>query len=346
MDLDMDGCLVIMDAGFDPTDGETFNVTVKDVDLVQGMLCSSTFSFMEGPCFQCPEIGSLTSPSTLCSNDQFNLTAGGLVFMAMAQNAEENFGIKFVAFPGGIPVNPYTGGIELGVVPFASLSMGNTIAMLNNVNASLLGAPGMYTICAILSSAPDLDAECRPFRSQSLILDAIPVIEGIISGPAVVCPDIENLPYSITEISNATNYQWSFNNANATISGNGNPAVNMSFNSIFNGGVLYVIAGNGCGTSTPKMLSISKATEEFCQFTSCLAENQNLTVDQTLLNMMGSPDVYHAINNLESNATIEALRTIIFRAGNEITLQPPFTVELGATFIAEIEACVYSIQRD
>jgi hypothetical protein len=345
-DLDMNGCLVIMDAGFNPTNGETFDVIVSDADQINGKFCADTTSFMEGPCFQCPEIGSLMSPATLCSADQFDLTASGLQYMAGSENAETDFGIEFVAFAGGVPADPYSGGISLGVVPFANLTMSNTVAILSNVNASLLGAPDMYTICAILSPAPSLDMTCRPFQSQSVKLDAIPVIEGIISGPSVVCPDLENLPYSIQDISNATDYQWAFNNATGTISGDGNPMVTISFSSLFNGGQLSVTASNSCGVSDPVILELEKASDVFCELTSCLAVNQNLTVDNTLLNAMGAPDVYRAINNLNSDATIEALRTVIFRAGNSITLNPPFNVEPGATFIAEIEACVYSIQRD
>ncbi len=345
-DLDMNGCLVIMDAGFDPTDGETFDVIVSDADQINGKYCADTVSFMESSCFQCPEIGSLMSPDTLCSTDQFDLTASGLQYMAGSENAETDFGIKFVAFAGGVPADPYAGGISLGEVSFASLTMSNTVAVLSNVNAALLGAPGMYTICAILSPAPSLDMTCRPFQSQSVLLDAVPVIKGIISGPEVVCPDLENLPYSIQDISNATDYQWVFNNTTGTISGDGNPMVTVSFGSLFNGGQLSVTASNGCGVSDPVVLEIEKASDVFCELTSCLAVNQNLTVDNTLLNAMGAPDVYRAITNLNSDATIEALRTVIFKAGNSITLNPPFNVEPGATFIAEIEACVYSILRD
>ncbi|MBK8506521.1 MAG: hypothetical protein IPL46_32590 [Saprospiraceae bacterium] len=62
-----------------------------------------------------------------------------------------------------------------------------------------------------------------------------------------------------------------------------------------------------------------------------------------MLSQLGSLDVYRAINDLNSDATIAALRTIVFKAGNAILLSPPFNVEIGATFIAEIEPCVYSV---
>ncbi|MCB0668775.1 MAG: hypothetical protein KDC80_23285 [Saprospiraceae bacterium] len=339
--LDMNGCYVLSNASFDPTDFETFDVTVADVDV---LMCGDSYEFTEKVCFECPVIGGVVVPTQTCQASSFNLTATGLDKMAQLSNSETDFGIEFVAFSGGLPADPYSGGNSLGVVPFSSLSMSGTVANLTGVSGASLGIAGTYTICAILTPAPMLDPDCRPFQSGSLILEATPILGGIISGPAVVCPDLEDLPYAILPASNATSYDWSFSNGTGTISGNGFPSIEMDFMGSFTPGTLSVTAANGCGVSSPLMLNISKGSDAFCSFASCLSEEQNISVDNTLLNMLGSPDVYQAINQLQSNATIEAMRTIIFRAGNEILLNPPFTVELGATFEAEIKACILTIQ--
>lgn len=339
--LDMNGCYLLSNVSFDPTDFETFDVTIADVDA---LMCGDSYEFTEKVCFECPVIGGIVVPSQTCLASTFDLSASGLDKMAQVANSETDFGIEFVAFSGGLPSDPYSGGNSLGVVPFGSLSMSGTVANLSGISGASLGIAGTYTICAILSPAPMLDPDCRPFQSGSLILEATPVLGGIISGPAVVCPDLEDLPYSILPASNADSYQWSFSNGTGIISGNGFPSIEMDFTGSFTAGTLSVTATNGCGVSVPLMLNISKGSDAFCSFASCLSEEQNITVDNTLLNMLGSPDVYQAINQLQSHATIEAMRTIIFRAGNEILLNPPFTVELGATFEAEIKACILTVQ--
>jgi hypothetical protein len=51
------------------------------------------------------------------------------------------------------------------------------------------------------------------------------------------------------------------------------------------------------------------------------------------------PGLYHAIENLNSNGTVNAGTEVDFRAGVGILLQSNFTVVLGATFSARIESC-------
>ncbi|MBK8506526.1 MAG: hypothetical protein IPL46_32615 [Saprospiraceae bacterium] len=337
--LDPNGCYTVSNVNFDPSDLETFDVMVKDVD---GIMCADIYSFTEKFCFECPLIGSINAPMNLCQSALFDLTATGLQKMAISQNSETDFGIKFVAFAGAAPINPYVGGISLGIVPFGNLTMSNSQATLQNINAGILGAVGTYTICAILSPAPTIDNSCRPFQSKTIMLDAVPVFSGVISGPVTVCPNLDNLQYSIQSINNATSYSWTFDHPSGTISGTGT-VITLSLDHTFSGGKLSVIANNQCGSSPMIHLDLVKASDVFCQLTSCLAENQNITVTDALLMQMGSPDVYKAINRLESGATIVALRNITFKAGSEILLKPPFNVELGATFIAEIEPCIYSV---
>lgn len=337
---DMDGCIEITHPSFDPTDFETFDIVISDVDE----MCEGTYEFTEKVCFECPVIGGITSPALICQSGTFDLRATGLSKMAVSENSERDFGIRFVAFAGGPVMNPYLGGINLGIVSFANLSMSNTEALLANINGGSLTVPGNYTIYAVLDQPPTLDVTCRPYASASAFLEVTPVIAGAIDGPALVCPGLEDLHYSIQPIANANSYNWTFSNGSGQIEGGTTASISLDLTTGFSGGVLSVTASNTCGTSAVKMLSLNKASDNLCAFTSCLAEQQNLIVDNTLLNTLGSPDVYQAINRLESGATINALRDIVFRAGNEILLKPPFEVELGATFEAEIKACILSIQ--
>ncbi len=170
--LNMNGCIQLSNAAFDPTNQETFDVSVADVDLTNGMQCGDTVSFTEQLCFVCPTIGAIVTPPQLCEVALFDLSATGLMDMAMAQNSETDFGIDFVFWPGGPPPDPYVGGTSLGTVPFASLTNGGTVAPLNGISTMVLGPPGMYTICAILTPTPTIDMTCRPFQSTTLELVA------------------------------------------------------------------------------------------------------------------------------------------------------------------------------
>jgi len=58
-----------------------------------------------------------------------------------------------------------------------------------------------------------------------------------------------------------------------------------------------------------------------------------------MINSFAQSGVYNAENDLTSNAVVEEFSTVIFRAGNTITLENGFEVELNADFITEIFDC-------
>jgi hypothetical protein len=340
---DANGCIVISHNSFNPLDFETFSVEISDADALPGGACSDLMSFTETICFQCPEIGSLQIEPELCKGAPISMMATGLMKMAETENSETDFGIKFVAFMGGMPANPYAGGLLLGTVSYTELSMAGSKASLSNFDPASLGPDGNYSICAILDPPPAVDPSCRPFQSKSVLLRSKPIINGPISGPAIVCSSLQHISYAIASIYNANIYDWSFSDGSATISGQGESQIYLNFSEEFTGGILSVRAINECGESAAQQISITLGSSTFCELTSCFNENQNITITNELLMQLGAPDVYKAINRLESTATIQALRSITFKAGHEILLNPPFNVQLGATFIAEIEPCVFSV---
>jgi len=116
-------------------------------------------------CVGCPNITALSVTSPLCSNSTTTLTASGLNNMAIGQNGEANFGIRFKYFNSS-QANPYIGGTVIGTVPFASLSMNNTVAVL--MGASL--PSGNLFVYAILSPASS-NSDCVPFASQQVTVN-------------------------------------------------------------------------------------------------------------------------------------------------------------------------------
>jgi hypothetical protein len=51
------------------------------------------------------------------------------------------------------------------------------------------------------------------------------------------------------------------------------------------------------------------------------------------------PQIFKIGGNISSNATIQQPKTVLFKAGTNVNLQPGFNVNSGAVFIAEIEGC-------
>jgi len=132
-------------------------------------------------CFTCPEISGavVCSTSSPVVGTPFTVSVDGLTSMAMADNNEQDFGITFILFPGtSAPADPYgalpSGAIELGTVPFASLTAANTAASLEVMVPDATVAMD-YVIVAILDNAPTSDDTCRPF-SVSPVKRPIPTM--------------------------------------------------------------------------------------------------------------------------------------------------------------------------
>ncbi len=74
---------------------------------------------------------------------------------------------------------------------------------------------------------------------------------------------------------------------------------------------------------------------------------QNAGICDSLIELHGliAEDVYQASHIIMSNGTIQSPDSTTFKAGSGVELNPNFEVELGASFSAEIEACMAAINR-
>jgi len=218
--------------------------------------------------------------------------------------------------------------------------MGGSVADPESPVSSFEGVLGAtYVLRWTVTNAP-----CPPVHDDvTIALSANPPMPGAISGPTNICASIPNLTYSIPSGDNSQVYTWSFSDASATISGNGTRQVSISFDGSFSGGILSVTVTDICGTSSARTLSINKGSSTLCELYSCLSENEALIIDNTMINAL---DVFQNYNRIESGATINSPRNVTFKAGTAIVLNPPFEVQSGATFTAEIEACLESISHD
>ncbi len=89
----------------------------------------------------------------------------------------------------------------------------------------------------------------------SVFVTALPAA-GAITGSSSVCAGQSSVPYSITALSTATSYTWSYSGTNVTINGT-TESVTLSFASNATSGTLSVTGNNSCGAGTASTLVIT-----------------------------------------------------------------------------------------
>ena len=178
------------------------------------------------------------------------------------------------------------------------------------------------------------------FTSSTNILSVH--IFGKFDGPKVICPDLINLPYSVSAVPFADDYHWTFSNNSVLIQNDGSRQINLQSGSSFSQGTLKVTATKSGHVLMSQSQLIQAGTVETCNLTSCLSSNSDLHISSSIISQLGASDVYKAIHNLEIDASVTSLRSLIVKAGNQVQLNPFFTVDNGSTFTVQIEPCTTS----
>jgi hypothetical protein len=159
-----------------------------------------------------------------------------------------------------------------------------------------------------------------------------------ILGPLTICPNLKNIPYSITPQAGIVNYQWSYSGTGVTIHNNGTTNVTLDFAAGATAGQLSVIVVNPCGgANATGAINIQVGGLLTCAYVNCLVSN--IMVTDNTFNSPGMPQIFKVSNKITSNAAITAPKTVLFKAGNSIDLLSGFKVNQGAVFVAEIEGC-------
>ncbi len=177
---------------------------------------------------------------------------------------------------------------------------------------------------------------CSQTQSGTVVItvNPLPLPPTNVTGPSTICPGLDNIPFYVTPGQFATGHLWTYSVAGTTINGDGTTAI--SVDGIPGSGVLSVVSTNACGQSAPVDFPIAFAIPEICVLADCSRDAS--FIDDQILALSGMTDVFKARNRLESDATIEMDKVIIFRSLN-IDLYANFTVEKFATFRAESEGC-------
>ncbi|MGZ6414221.1 MAG: beta strand repeat-containing protein, partial [Bacteroidia bacterium] len=88
-----------------------------------------------------------------------------------------------------------------------------------------------------------------------------PLAPASITGPASVCSyGTSNVLYSTPLVSGITLYTWTVPAGVTIISGQGTRSLIVSFGAAFTSGNISVVEANGCGTSVPRSIAVSRVT--------------------------------------------------------------------------------------
>ncbi len=138
--------------------------------------------------YTCPEIEDVVFEDDItgiCVNTPFDVTATGLAYMSEDDNGSADHGVRFLYFNGiNPPADPYSGGTDLGTVPFSSL----TGTHPNQTATTTVSFPnaGEYNICVVLNPEFTQLPDCEPFACRPITIWEEPTAQ--LSGTHDFCP--------------------------------------------------------------------------------------------------------------------------------------------------------------
>ncbi len=100
---------------------------------------------------------------------------------------------------------------------------------------------------------------CESARTQlnvSITTSSIAQPAGISATATIVCQGQNNVVYSISAVSGATSYTWTYSGTGASFSGNTN-SISINYSSSATSGTLSVVANTACSSSLPRTLAIT-----------------------------------------------------------------------------------------
>lgn len=165
---------------------------------------------------------------------------------------------------------------------------------------------------------------------------AAPVTPGSVTGAVKACPG-NILTFSVAAVARAVSYTWTAPAGASISSGQGTNSVSVSFASGFTGGVLSVVASNGCGISTARNKSISLNTP-----------TAPATINGRINGVCGTTEIYSvsAVAGMTYTWTLPAGMTLVSGQGtNSITVQAATTFGSGTVSVTAANGCGTSAAR-
>ena len=134
----------------------------------------------------------------------------------------------------------------------AVLSANTTVSLEGVLEfvATGLNVSGYSTITVTNLTSETCSNDFSTANTVTVKVSSIPVGLGTISGPVNICQGQSDIVYSVSSITNATSYSWSYSGLGATIINNTTATPTIIFASNATSGNLTVYGVNSCGSGT------------------------------------------------------------------------------------------------
>ena len=187
--------------------------------------------------------------------------------------------------------------------------------------------------------------DCGVSGTRSLLINRKdPSTPSLITGPTNACefisPGGSAATYSVPQGENVASYTWSAPAGVIGLSGQGSNAISFIFPAGFTFGMVNVLANNGCGTSNPRSLNISR-----------LNPATPGVIDVINTSFCPNRQTSYTIAAVPSNATsllwtIPASGTLLSGQGSaSILVSYPSTAVSGSVTVTSVNNCGTSVTR-
>jgi len=162
-----------------------------------------------------------------------------------------------------LPTGTYTVTYSRNSTTGLTATMTVSTAGTGSFTAMGLNTNGTYTITITnLSSGGTPAATCSNSISTNNSVTVIraaaaPATPGAITGPVTVCPSVSGINYSISSVTNASNYNWTVPTGWTINSGQGTISISVTSGTSGQNGNVSVRAENGCGNSSYRDLAVT-----------------------------------------------------------------------------------------
>ncbi len=172
-----------------------------------------------------------------------------------------------------------------------------------------------------------------PSSSIAILINPLPLASGSISGVSPVCQGQTGSNYSVTNITNATSYTWSYSGTGATINGTTNP-ISIDFSNSATSGTLTVSGTNACGNG-PVSANFAITVNPLPSASGSITGTTTVCQGQSGVSYSVS-----AISNATSYTWIySGTGAVINGSGNSITIDFSSTATSGTLTVKGVNSC-------
>ena len=179
---------------------------------------------------------------------------------------------------------------------------------------------------------------CESLNSVMISRDADPLDvtpDDFLTGPTTVCQAMNGIRYELLTPEIVGDVDWSFDGADVTITEEaGGKVGRVNFGPSASAGNLKAVITNACSSKEAE-LGVGYSNSANCRFSRC---ELFVVVQKTFLESVLYPGVYQSQTTMTVDAA-NVTKPLQLSAGQEITIQPGFTMNGGHEFLAEIKGC-------